>query len=139
MNIDDFVLVKDRVFSREFCEELINLFETRDDLVHIGEMAGGVNMDIKNTTDLNLFDHPDLLEKYGNPIFEKFNELTNEYLDGSYRSKISLQEPKFLLLIVNIPPVNYKNIKKVRDIITHTTLRLTIPTIVVVCLSIFSI
>lgn len=82
MNIDDFVLVKDRVFSREFCEELINLFETRDDLVTVGEMAGGLNTDIKNTTDLNLFDHPDLLEKYGNPIFEKFNELTNEYLMG---------------------------------------------------------
>ena len=80
MTIDNFVLVKDRFFSAEFCDELINLFETRTDLVSAGEMAGGINLDVKNTTDLNLFEYPELMEKYGDFIFEKFNELTEEYI-----------------------------------------------------------
>ena len=82
MNLQDFVLVKDRVFTPDFCDALINLFDTRKDLVNVGEMAGGLNFDVKNTTDLNLIDHEELMRQYGDYIFEQLNELTNEYISS---------------------------------------------------------
>jgi|TARA_R110000772_G_scaffold3031_2_gene11102 hypothetical protein len=90
MQLSDFVFVKDRVFTPEFCNELIDLFEKRDDLVSVGEMAGGVNTEVKNTTDLNLFMYDDLMDQYGNFILSKFNELTNEYVESlPYQNKFS--------------------------------------------------
>jgi len=82
MRLEDFILIKDNVFTKEFCQELIDFFENNPDLRHKGEMAGGLNTEVKDTTDLNLFNYPDLMEKYGDFVLSKFNEVVNEYAES---------------------------------------------------------
>jgi len=81
MTLSDFVLVKDNVFTNEFCDELVEFFENNPEYQHIGESMGGLDTTIKDTTDLNLFYRPELMEKYGNFILSKFNEVVEELLD----------------------------------------------------------
>ena len=80
MNLSDFVIVKDRVFTDEFCDELVSLFETHPDYTHEGHSGQGLNDDIKKTTDLNLFYHEELMEQYGYQIFDGFNKVVEELL-----------------------------------------------------------
>jgi hypothetical protein len=81
MTLSDFVLVKDNVFTNEFCDELVEFFENNPEYRHIGQSMGGLNKDIKDTTDLNMFYQPELMEMYGNFILSKFNEVVEELLE----------------------------------------------------------
>lgn len=80
MELSDFVLVKDNVFTKEYCQELVEFFENNPQYRHKGESMGGLDTDIKDTTDLNMFYRPELMEKYGSFILGKFNEVVEELL-----------------------------------------------------------
>lgn len=80
MNLSDFVFVKDNVFTKEYCAEVVQFFEDNPQLQHTGESGGGLNTEIKDTTDLNMFYRPELMERYGNFILSKFNEVVEEML-----------------------------------------------------------
>jgi hypothetical protein len=81
MTLSDFVLVKDNVFTNEFCDELVEFFENNPEYHHIGQSMGGLDKDIKDTTDLNMFYRPELMGKYGDFILSKFNEVVEELLE----------------------------------------------------------
>ena len=87
MDISSFIHVRDGVFSQDFCDLLIKVFENNDEKkqTYIGQMAGGINLDVKNTKELNLFDHSDILNKF--EFFPKMNEeLSNHFLGNlTYR------------------------------------------------------
>ena len=83
MSLNDFVFVKEGAFTPEFCDSIINDFESykSQGLTRKGQSGVGVNNDIKQTSDLNIFDYPELREKYDDTINQVFNEcLTEEYL-----------------------------------------------------------
>src|SRR6056300_1414592 len=82
MRLEDFILVKDNVFTKEFCQELVDFFENNPQYRHKGEMAGGLNTEVKDTTDLNLFNYPELMERYGDFVLSKFNEVVSEYAES---------------------------------------------------------
>lgn len=85
MNLNDFVFVKEGAFTPEFCDSIINDFESykSQGLTRSGQSGMGVNHDVKNSTDMNLLEYPELAEKYNNTLNEAFNHiLTNEYLGG---------------------------------------------------------
>lgn len=96
MKLSDFVIIKERVFSDEFCDELISLFEKYPHYCFEGHSGGGLNTDIKKTTDLNLFDKPDLMEEYGYKVFEGFNRVVEELLeDLPFKNKFEPLEQVF--------------------------------------------
>lgn len=83
MNINDFVFVKDNAFTDKFCDSLIFDFEKYKQLGQggIGESGAGINYDIKNTYDINIYNIPELDQKYTQFIIDKFNYyLVEEYL-----------------------------------------------------------
>jgi len=80
MDLKDFVYVRDNVFSKEFCEELIADFEALPDNQFVGRSGAGVNFNIKKTMDMNLMDHPKMKEKYVDVIFSGFNDTVYEYM-----------------------------------------------------------
>jgi hypothetical protein len=83
MSIDNFVFVKENAFSKEFCDSVINDFESYKSkgLARSGQSGIGVNDQVKNTTDLNIYDFPELNEKYSETLTSTFNEvLSNEFL-----------------------------------------------------------
>jgi len=75
MDLSKFIYQKDEVFTREYCEKFIKLFEKKENegIVQSGQMAGGLDKKIKNSKELNLFDYP---EHLNNDFF--FNELNNQ-------------------------------------------------------------
>jgi len=85
MNLNDFVFVKEEAFTPEFCDSIINDFELyrSQGLARSGQSGMGVNHEVKNSTDLNLLDYPELADKYSEVINQVFNTtLTDEYLGG---------------------------------------------------------
>ena len=56
MDLKNFVYVKEKVFSKEFCDNLIKDFESVSDLHNVGQSGSGVNHDIKNSFDIDLMD-----------------------------------------------------------------------------------
>jgi hypothetical protein len=47
MNLSDFVIIKDHVFTDEFCDELISLFDRYPQYSYDGHSGSGLNNDIK--------------------------------------------------------------------------------------------
>jgi hypothetical protein len=80
MDLKDFVYVRDNVFSKEFCEELIKDFESMPENQSEGRSGAGINFDIKKTMDMNLMDYPKLREKYVDVIFSGFNDTVYEFM-----------------------------------------------------------
>ena len=80
MDLKDFVYVRDNVFSKEFCEELIKDFDSMPQNQSVGRSGAGVNFNIKKTMDMNLMDHPALKEKYVDVIFSGFNAVSYTHL-----------------------------------------------------------
>ena len=83
MNLNDFVFVKEGAFTPEFCDSIVNDFESykSQGLTRRGQSGVGINDEIKNTSDLNIFNFPELRDKYDDIIIPTFNDcLTNEYL-----------------------------------------------------------
>jgi len=81
MDISSFIHHREKVFSEDFCENLIDLFKKKEQNqeTYTGAMASGVNLSVKNTKEINLFEHMDLLEKEN--FFDKINdELSNHFL-----------------------------------------------------------
>jgi len=64
MDLSKFIYHKEKVFSDEFCDQLINLFDEKEkeNQVSVGSMAGGLDLTIKNTTEINLYDFPELVD-----------------------------------------------------------------------------
>jgi len=82
MTLSDFVIIKDRVFTDEFCDELVSLFEKYPEYTFQGHSGSGLNEHIKKTTDLNMIDKPHLMEEYGFKVFEGFNGVVEELLES---------------------------------------------------------
>ena len=83
MSIDNFVFVKDRAFTDEFCDQLVDHFNLFDEheLTVEGHSGRGLDYETKRTKDLNMLQIPDLDSKYTNIITKKFNDiLINDYL-----------------------------------------------------------
>lgn len=83
MNLNDFVFVKERAFTPEFCDSIINDFESykSQGLTRRGQSGVGVDSEVKNTSDLDIFNFQELRDKYDDTINQVFNEcLTEEYL-----------------------------------------------------------
>jgi hypothetical protein len=83
MNIDSFVFVKDKAFTAEYCDQLVNQFDLFDqhNLTVEGHSGKGLDYSIKKTKDLDLLQIPDLKSKHSSFLSEKFNYyLTEEYL-----------------------------------------------------------
>ena len=60
MDLSKFIYHQENAFSDEFCDRLITLFEEKEkeNEVSVGSMAGGLDLTIKNTTEVNLYDFP---------------------------------------------------------------------------------
>lgn len=83
MNINDFVFEKELAFTPEFCDTLISEFEDYNvkGAVRQGHSGAGLDLNIKNTYDLDILQIPELNSKYTQNIVDKFNYyLTEEYL-----------------------------------------------------------
>ena len=57
MNLNDFVFVKEGAFTPEFCDSIINDFESykSQGLTRRGQSGVGVDSEVKNTSDLDIF------------------------------------------------------------------------------------
>jgi hypothetical protein len=84
MDLSKFIYHKEKVFSDEFCDQLINLFEEKEkeDEVSVGSMMGGLDLNIKNTTEINLYDFPDLVNH------ETFFSVINTHLSDHFLNNL---------------------------------------------------
>lgn len=96
MTLSDFVIIKDRVFSDEFCDELVSLFEKYPEYTFEGHSGAGLNTEIKKTTDLNMIEIQHLMDDYGYEVFRGFNTVVEELLEGlPFQNKFSSVESIF--------------------------------------------
>ena len=84
MNLNDFVFVKENAFTDEFCDLVISDFESlkSQGLARSGQSGIGVDNSVKLTTDLNMYDFPEVMGTYVDTINETFNELLSEEFLG---------------------------------------------------------
>lgn len=84
MDISKFIYHKENVFSEEFCNTLIDLFDKKEkeEEVYVGSMMGGVNLEVKNTTEINLFEYPDLVNH------ENFFSVINKHLSDHFLNNL---------------------------------------------------
>jgi hypothetical protein len=84
MDLSKFIYHKEKVFSDEFCDQLINLFEEREkeDNVSVGSMMGGLDLTIKNTTEVNLYEFPEIVSH------ETFFSVINEHLSDHFLNNL---------------------------------------------------
>ena len=82
MDLKDFVYVRENVFSKEFCDQIISDFELRPESQQQGQSGAGIDHQIKNSFDLNLIDQPDMNQKYVKTIFKGFNETVREFMES---------------------------------------------------------
>jgi hypothetical protein len=80
MDISKFIYYKENVFSDEYCDMLVNLFDKKEqeNQTEVGSMMGGINFDVKNTTELNLYNFPDLVNH------ENFFSVLNHHLSNEF-------------------------------------------------------
>ena len=90
MNLNNFVFVKEDAFSSKFCDDIIQDFELYKNTgrARAGQSGVGINNTVKNTTDLNILDFPELKAKYNDELNNTFNYLLSE----EYLGKIPFQE-----------------------------------------------
>jgi hypothetical protein len=84
MDISKFIYHKENVFSDEFCDKLVSLFQEKEkeDEVAIGSMAGGLDLNVKNTTEINLYDFPELVSH------ENFFSVINKHLSDHFLNNL---------------------------------------------------
>jgi hypothetical protein len=83
MDLSKFIYHKENAFTDEFCDQLVNLFQEKEkeDEVLVGSMMGGLDLNIKNTTEINLYDFPELVNH--DNFFSVINEhLSNHFLNN---------------------------------------------------------
>jgi hypothetical protein len=84
MDLSKFIYHKEKVFSDEFCDQLVNLFEERErqENVSVGSMMGGLDLTIKNTTEVNLYEFPEIVNH------ETFFSVINEHLSSHFLNNL---------------------------------------------------
>jgi hypothetical protein len=84
MELSKFIYHKENVFSDEFCEMLVDLFDKKDEenITSVGSMMGGIDFNVKNTTELNLYDYPELVNH------ENFFSVLNYHLSFEFLGNI---------------------------------------------------
>jgi|APGre2960657373_1045057.scaffolds.fasta_scaffold00356_23 hypothetical protein len=84
MDLSKFIYHQENAFSDEFCDRLINLFDEKEkeDEVSVGSMAGGLDLTIKNTTEINLYDFPELVNH------ENFFSVINKHLSDHFLNNL---------------------------------------------------
>ena len=82
MDLSKFIYHQENAFSDEFCDRLITLFEEKEDEVSVGSMAGGLDLTIKNTTEINLYDFPELVNH------ENFFSVINKHLSDHFLNNL---------------------------------------------------
>ena len=90
MNLNNFVFVKEDAFSSKFCDEVIQDFELYKNTgrARAGQSGVGIDNTVKNTTDLNILDFPELKAKYNVELNNTFNYLLSE----EYLGQLPFQE-----------------------------------------------
>tara|TARA_Y100000768_G_scaffold192074_2_gene144024 strand:- start:593 stop:1159 length:567 start_codon:yes stop_codon:yes gene_type:complete len=78
MEHDTFIRTYDNAFTKEFCDELIEIFENNVEHQYPGHVGSGVNKKVKDTNDMHSFESP-ALEPYNRKIFEILNKHLHEY------------------------------------------------------------
>ena len=93
MDISKFIYHKENVFSDEFCDKLVSLFQEKEkeDEVAIGSMAGGLDLNVKNTTEINLYDFPELVSH------ENFFSVINKHLSDHFLNNLQISTLNRLL------------------------------------------
>ena len=77
MNLDRFIYYKNNAFTDVFCDSMVDLFDKREaaNNVDVGQMASGLDLNVKNSTEVNLLGIVD------NSFYEVINDhLSNHYL-----------------------------------------------------------
>jgi hypothetical protein len=84
MDLSKFIYHQKNAFSDEFCDRLINLFDEKEkeNEVSVGSMAGGLDLTIKNTTEVNLYDFPELVNH------ENFFSVINKHLSDHFLNNL---------------------------------------------------
>lgn len=84
MDLSKFIYHKEKAFSDEFCDSLIELFDKKENEneVSVGSMMGGVDFDVKNTTEIDLYQHPDLVDH------ENFFGVINHHLSNYFLNNL---------------------------------------------------
>jgi hypothetical protein len=84
MDLSKFIYHKEKVFSDEFCDQLINLFDEKEkeNQVSVGSMMGGLDLTIKNTTEINLYDFPELVDN------KNFFGVINKHLSDHFLNNL---------------------------------------------------
>lgn len=93
MDLSNFVYYKERVFSEEFCDNLIDLFEKKnaEKETYVGRMAGGINPNVKNTTEINLFDYPEYINNQ--TFYSVLNNHVNNHFLGNLPGRFYFDAP----------------------------------------------
>lgn len=80
MELSNFIYHAENAFSDDFCDMLLNLFDKKEqeNQTEVGSMMGGVNFDVKNTTELNLYNFPDLV------THDNFFSVINDHLSNRF-------------------------------------------------------
>ena len=84
MDLSKFIYHKENAFTDEFCDRLITLFEEKEkeNEVSVGSMAGGLDLTIKNTTEVNLYDFPELV------THDNFFSVINKHLSDHFLNNL---------------------------------------------------
>lgn len=84
MDISKFIYHKEKAFSEEFCDSLIELFEKKEkeNEVIVGSMMGGIDFGVKNTTEINLYEYPELVNH------ENFFSVINKHLSDNFLNNL---------------------------------------------------
>ena len=83
MELSQFIFHKKNAFSDDFCDELLQIFDDKEknNETNVGANAGGIDLTIKDTTEIDLYQHFEILEKEN--FFEKMNQyLSNHFLEN---------------------------------------------------------
>lgn len=80
MELSNFIYHAENAFSDDFCDMLLNLFDKKEEenQTEVGSMMGGINFDVKNTTELNLYNYPELVNH------ENFFSVLNDHLSNKF-------------------------------------------------------
>ena len=56
MNLDRFIYYRNNVFTDAFCDSMVNTFDFMEsnNNVEVGQMASGLDLNVKNSTEVNL-------------------------------------------------------------------------------------
>ena len=90
MSLNDFVFVKEKAFTPEFCDSIVNDFESLKSkgLARQGQSGIGVDNSVKLTTDLDMYEFPEMVDTYVQTLSDTFNKI----LSDEFLGKLPYQE-----------------------------------------------